>query len=85
MRTPMRAHARKAASVTVTVQRQRPIQGGRIRKDAGFDPRVWKALEKESLRFGVSIPFILSVMAADTLGVPLSDEDRYRPNIRRVK
>lgn len=81
----MRATARKAKSVTVTLQRQRPIQGGRIRKDAGFDPKVWKALEKESSRFGVSIPFVLSTMAADTLGVELEEQDRYRPNIRRVK
>lgn len=81
----MRATARKAKSVTVTVKRQRAIEGGRIRKDAGFDPKVWKALEQESRRFGVSVPFVLSVMAADTLGVDIEDEDRYRPNIRRVK
>lgn len=82
----MKANARrKTVTVTSLLRRQRPIEGGRIRKDAGFDPKVWKALEREALKFGVSIPFVLSVMAADTLGVQLEDEDRYRPNIRRVK
>lgn len=73
---------KKKRGVTVTVRRQRRIDGGRLHGSTGFDPRVWSALQKESARFGVSIPFVLSVMAADTLGVPLPEEDRY---VRRLR
>lgn len=56
-----------------------------MRGHTGFHPLVWVAVQREARKFGVSVPFVLSVMAADTLGVELEDEDRYRPNIRRVK
>lgn len=81
----MASARRKSVTVTLTQQFQRRVEGGRIRRHTGFDPRVWAAVEKEARRYGVSIPFVLSVMAADTLGVPLEEQDRYRPNIRRVR
>lgn len=59
------------------VRRQRPVKGGRIKAGAGFEPRVWRAIVREADRFNVSIPFMLSTMAADTLGIDLDQEDRY--------
>jgi hypothetical protein len=71
-------------------RRQRPIRGGRLHGSTGFEPRVWKALQREASKFGVSIPFVLSVMAADCLGIELDDKDRYRrprlqPTIKLAK
>lgn len=62
---------------TVHVRRQRPLAGGRFHGSTGFEPRVWKALQREAARFRVSIPFVLSVMAADTLGIELDPQDRF--------
>jgi hypothetical protein len=59
------------------VRRQPPQKGGRIKQGAGFEPRVWRAVVAEANRFNVSIPFVLSVMAADTLGIELDLEARY--------
>lgn len=61
----------------VKVRRQRPIQGGRLRGSHGFDPHIYRAVEKEAQRFNCSIPFVLSVMAADALGIELEKQDRY--------
>ena len=67
-------------------RRQRAIKGGRFHGSTGFEPRVWKALQKEADKFHVSIPFLLSVMAADTLGIDLDAKDRYKPtSLRLVK
>jgi hypothetical protein len=77
-------------SVTVTVRRQRAIEG-RIRAGVGMDPRVFARVEREARRWGVSIPFLFSVMASDCLGIDLEPDDRFgktyihMPDIRRVK
>lgn len=63
------------------IRRQRPLKGGRLRGSTGFEPRVWRVLQKESERWGVSIPFVLSVMAAECLGVELDKEDQILPHV----
>jgi hypothetical protein len=51
--------------------RQPAIKGGRLRSSTGFEKSVHDAVRRSAQRFGVTVPFYLTVLAAEAEGIDL--------------
>jgi hypothetical protein len=58
------------------LRRQRPIKGGRIPRGAGLEQQLDAVLRREAARFGVSVPFVITVALADYFSIQLDSLDQ---------
>lgn len=64
--------------------RQRPLKGGRIRGGFGFAPHINTEVRRIAARYVVSVPFLLSAIAAGWVGIELEKEDQLPWPKRKV-
>lgn len=57
-----------------TIVRQPRVEGGRFKHGAGLESQVEQFVRREADRFGVSVPFIISVALAEYFGIKI---ERY--------
>lgn len=55
------------------ITRQPRIEGGRVHKGAGLDPRIADWVEREAARFNTTIPYVISVALSEFTGIKLKE------------
>lgn len=65
--------------------RQKPVKGGRIQLGAGLERMISDWVERQSIRFGVSKPFVISTALAQVAGIELDEDYRKVKQTRKLE
>lgn len=65
--------------------RQKPVRGGRIQMGAGVEKMISDWVERQSARFGVSRPFVISTALAQVAGIELDEDYRKVKQTRKLE
>lgn len=67
----MSAHRSRRPRRVQALRRQKPIPGGRIHLGTGVERAIEEAVSRESLKYGASRSFVVSVRLADSYGIDI--------------
>jgi hypothetical protein len=67
------------------LRRQHPIRGGREKMYSGVERRIMACVERDSSRYYVSKPYVMSVILAKHYNITIDESFDQTPKLRRVK